>query len=125
MPKSARALTDRLSRLFRYDTALAEVASLGNGALDDVGITRDALARTVTAPGAVTDRMLVMAARHGVTADHLAGHTADVAGMVESCRSCASVGACRAYLSDPAESPARAVFCPNHVTYDALREGRR
>ena len=93
-------------------------------AVTDFGIPRGILARAAHAPKPVTDRMLAMAARHGVTADRLAGHAADVAGMVESCRTCASVGACRAYLADPAESPAQAVFCPNHTTYDALCAGQ-
>jgi hypothetical protein len=110
----------QLSRIFRPDHRLAEIASLDARALDEIGLSRTDLARVATAPQAVTDRMEAMAARHGVAADRLAGHAPDLAGMIESCRSCDWVGACRAFLSDPSPGASQAVFCPNHTTYEAL-----
>ena len=74
--------------------------------------------------GGQLGRMLAMAARHGLGPQELRGHNQDIAGMVESCRSCESLGACRAFLADPGDDPARAVFCPNHATYEALRAAR-
>lgn len=121
---SAHPIFDRLSRLFRPNEALTEIAALDARALDELGLTRAELSRAATAPQPVTDRMRAMATRHGLTPDRLAGHAADVAGMIDSCRSCDSVGACRAYLSDPFAEPAQAVFCPNHTTYDALVAAR-
>jgi hypothetical protein len=101
--------------------ALRETALLGERDLDDLGVTRSEFRTLATTPPEVTVRMQAMAGRHGLQARDFAGHGHDVAAMTESCRSCASVGACRAFLADASEDAARAVFCPNHTTYDALR----
>jgi hypothetical protein len=111
---------DRLTALLDRSRTLRELCAMGERDLDDIGVSRGELEAVVTAPPQVTERMLAMAARHGVGQHELAGHNSDFAGMIESCRSCESLGACRGFLADPAADPARAVFCPNHATYDAL-----
>ncbi len=121
---SPRSALDHLVRLFRNGGAQRDIAALDARALDELGLTRGGLARIATTTAAVSDRMQAMSIRHGVLPERLARHAPDLAGMVESCRSCASVGACRAYLSDPTAGPAQAVFCPNHTTYEALCAAR-
>ncbi|MFN0115725.1 MAG: DUF6455 family protein [Paracoccaceae bacterium] len=112
---------DRIASFFGRSRAVREVAALDDRAIGELGLSRAELARVVTAPQAVTDRLRAMAARHGLGPRDLAGHNRDIAGMVESCRACASVGACRAFLAAPGAEAARALFCPNHTTYEALR----
>ena len=115
---------DRLLSWIDRVRALREVDGLDERELGDLGLSRAGLRNVVAAPREVTDRMLAMAARHGLGPQELRGHNQDIAGMVESCRSCESLGACRAFLADPGDDPARAVFCPNHATYEALRAAR-
>jgi hypothetical protein len=101
-----------------------EIAALTERDLAEIGVTRDALRIAATAPREVTERMTAMAFRHGLVPDDFDSYRADVAGLVESCAGCASLGACRAYLADADAPASEADFCPNHVTYAALAAAR-
>lgn len=103
-----------------YRRDRAEIRSLTERDLDDLGLSKDELIVLVQTPEPVAVRQRKMAARFGLTDGDLSDSRHDLVAAVQRCRNCGATQECATYLANPDLAADQATFCPNADTYRGL-----
>jgi len=109
---------DRLKSLLKRWRDTADVESLTERDLSDLGVTRDQVRRFVRMPPDVPNRVVAMGAIYGLSEGELRRNHQTWTDLLEICATCPDRGACRHVLAKAAlANPRDAAFCPNRDNF--------
>lgn len=116
---------DRIRALLHRLHDHAEVESLSDRDLSDLGMSRDQLHAFLRMPQDIAERVTAMGAIFGVSEAELKRDHAQWVDLLSVCGHCADRGACsKVLVRGPAAVPASSRFCGNTATFAHLASPR-
>lgn len=114
---------DRFKTVIQRWSQIAEIESLAERDLADLGMSRDQLISLVRLPQDLPDRVEAMGAQHGLTPLALQRDAPTWVELLSTCGHCAQRGRCaKALAQGGAEARAAREFCPNAAEFRALAQ---
>jgi len=114
-------MLEKLHRLLTYYRNLAEVESLGDRELADLGVSRDQARALAALPDDVPGRVAAMGRIFGISEAELTAQRHIWQELLSVCHQCRELPACRALMDTGTGTPDEAGFCPNRHEFADLR----
>ena len=112
-------MLERLREMLDQWRRVDEIERLSDRDLSELGMGREDLIALARMPGDVRDRVLAMAALHGLSADQVMRDRAEYLGFYQTCGNCHERGHCAEVLASGAAGAEDCGFCPNAADYAA------